>query len=215
MFVVVQDAISSDDIDEQGNDGEVKDIDAEAEEVFDLLREQLLELEEDGEEQDDQQERTSTDSVEIDSLLPIETDEVGTNTTDAPTVADTGTEAPTITFQPTTGHSAQPSFAPTATHSSAPSVSRTPTLHPTASPTFAPTELPTNVPTPVPTTSAPTFAPTPACHDLRGYRSPINGLGCQQHFGSDCESWRHIGLTDVQIVELHRSCPVACRTDCE
>lgn len=85
----------------------------------------------------------------------------------------------------------------------------------TASPTNVPTSSPTPNPSSSPTTASPTFSPTPACHDKRTYRSPINGLGCEQHVGSDCERWRHIGLTKEQVVELHNECPVACRTDCE
>ena len=77
------------------------------------------------------------------------------------------------------------------------------------------TSSPTPSPSSSPTTASPTFSPTPACHDKRTYRSPINGLGCEQHVGSDCEKWRHIGLTEAQVVELHHECPVACRTDCE
>jgi hypothetical protein len=85
----------------------------------------------------------------------------------------------------------------------------------TVSPTKVPTSSPTANPSSSPTTAFPTFSPTPACHDKRTYRSPINGLGCEQHVGSDCERWRHIGLTNEQVVELHSECPVACRTDCE
>ena len=87
-----------------------------------------------------------------------------------------------------------------------------PTNMPTASPT---TSSPTPNPSSSPTTASPTFSPTPACHDKRTYRSPINGLGCEQHVGSDCEQWHHIGLTKEQVVELHNECPVACGTDCE
>jgi hypothetical protein len=77
------------------------------------------------------------------------------------------------------------------------------------------TSSPTPNPSSSPTTASPTFSPTPACHDKRTYRSPINGFGCEQHVGSDCEKWRHIGLTEAQVVKLHHECPVACRTDCE
>ena len=89
---------------------------------------------------------------------------------------------------------------------------KSPTNMPTASPT---TSSPTPNPSSSPTTTSPTFSPTPACHDKRTYRSPINGLGCEQHVGSDCEQWHHIGLTKEQVVELHNECPVACGTDCE
>lgn len=80
--------------------------------------------------------------------------------------------------------------------------------------TYRPTSAPSSAPTPLPTTAAPSSIPTPICHDNQNYRSPINGLGCKHHAGTDCEKWGVLGLSAYEVMRLHRECPVACGTEC-
>lgn len=77
--------------------------------------------------------------------------------------------------------------------------------HPSISPTNAASSSPSFLPT---------SSPTPECHDLASYRSPINDFTCRDHRNTDCTKWKYLGLTDYQVLELLRSCPVSCRVDC-
>lgn len=215
-----------------------EDVGNEAEELFNLLQEQLQE--QFGHEAVPDTNNITTEAPTMTfqptfqptaeptnqpSIVPSVSSAPTQHPTEQPSTVPSSSSPPTFTAAPSQYPTSQPSIvpsissAPTLTHSSAPSVSHGPTSEPTASPTPAPssspTKSPTPAPTPAPTTAAPTSSPTPACHDQRGYKSPINGLGCEQHIGSNCENWRHIGLNEYQVVELHRACPVACGTDCE
>jgi hypothetical protein len=62
--------------------------------------------------------------------------------------------------------------------------------------------------------SIPSATPTGECHDLESYRSPLNKLTCRDHRNTDCSMWKYFGLTDEEILELYRSCPVSCSVDC-
>lgn len=52
-----------------------------------------------------------------------------------------------------------------------------------------------------------------SCHDNQLYRNPINGRDCAQHKNSSCIY--HDGLTDTQIINLIKSCPISCSVPCE
>lgn len=62
--------------------------------------------------------------------------------------------------------------------------------------------------------SMPSATPTVECHDLKSYRSPLNELTCRDHRNTDCSMWKYLGLTDEEVLELYRSCPVSCSADC-
>jgi len=93
------------------------------------------------------------------------------------------------------------------------------------SPSMAPTETTSIAPTTT-ISSNPSFAtsydpssthsasPTVECHDLESYRSPLNELTCRDHRNTDCSKWKYLGLTDEEVLELYRSCPVSCSVDC-
>lgn len=86
----------------------------------------------------------------------------------------------------------------------------------------SPMTLSSTISTPLPITSRqsslptvfPSFSPTDSCHDQAGYQSPINGLECSHHSGTDCIAWRHIGLDLLELKELVESCPISCDIPC-
>jgi hypothetical protein len=61
---------------------------------------------------------------------------------------------------------------------------------------------------------APTSTPTAECHDSSTYESPINNFTCLDHNGTDCTSWKALGLNVSQVKELVESCPISCRIPC-
>jgi len=167
----------------------------------------------------DEEEESGTESNGNDTttVLPSFATNADASPTLSPTVAETNSDIDNATaiLLSRAGHTNSSAIASNSTMLTDAPIAMSPTEVNSAAPSATPTSSPTPSPSSSPTTASPTFSPTPACHDKRTYRSPINGLGCEQHVGSDCERWRHIGLSETQVVELHRECPVACRTDCE
>jgi hypothetical protein len=54
--------------------------------------------------------------------------------------------------------------------------------------------------------------PTPGCKDNASYQSPLGGhCGCSLFEATDCQKW-DIFLTNIEISELMKNCPVACGT---
>ena len=98
-------------------------------------------------------------------------------------------------------------------------------ISPSISPSMAPIETTSIAPTTTissnPSVSAsydpssmPSATPTRECHDLESYRSPLNKLTCRDHRNTDCSMWKYLGLTDEDVLDLYRSCPVSCSVDC-
>jgi len=116
-----------------------------------------------------------------------------------PTRGPTISPRPSRSFRPTSSVSVKPtnrpSIEPSLKHSS----------HPSAYPSFLPTNEPSR---------SPSAFPTNSCHDDTAYRSPINGLSCEDHYGTPCLNWRHIGLNMTELDELVWSCPETCNVEC-
>lgn len=92
--------------------------------------------------------------------------------------------------------------------SSSPSIeisSSVPSVVPSDQPPTAPTSAPSNVPS---------SNPSSDCHDRADYQSPINGLPCEAHYGTNCLLWRFIGLSLSQVEDLVNSCPITCGIEC-
>lgn len=53
------------------------------------------------------------------------------------------------------------------------------------------------------------------CHDNTDYKSPINGLSCLNHSGTDCTNWYYVLDQNITALEeLINSCPVSCKIPC-
>ena len=112
-----------------------------------------------------------------------------------------------------------PSMEPTIFPSQPPSLGFSPaptskpscvlTLNPSPNPSKEPTKPPTVMPSALPSSS-----PTIACHDHQSYRSPINGLTCEDHRGTNCVYWRVLGLNTTELKELIEKCPETCQIPC-
>lgn len=141
------------------------------------------------------------------------------------------TTAPTINWESQTPRSqssqtVEPSKLPS--YSSFPSTkpplfrfllqNQNPTSFPSTVPSYLPSAIPSLEPSNVPShqpTSFPSSTPTQTCHDRDDYRSPINGIPCSYHRGTDCTLWRHVlNQNMTALVELIESCPVACKIPC-
>ena len=99
-------------------------------------------------------------------------------------------------------------------------------LDPYSEPTFFPwqdvtSQLPSNDPSASPSnqpfqtpSSLPSSSPTLECHDHTSYRSPINDLTCEDHSGTNCASWRVLGLNTRELADLVNQCPQSCQVPC-
>jgi hypothetical protein len=105
------------------------------------------------------------------------------------------------------------SAVPSAVPSSSPS--RLPSVIPSLIPSLLPSSVPsTHAPSDVPT-QLPSSSPTMACHDHAGYRSPINGLSCKHHQGTDCTVWKYVLGENITVLQqLISSCPISCNIPC-
>ena len=127
------------------------------------------------------------------------------NPTESPTKLPSSAPTATSSETPSTIPSRKPSYAP----SLAPSVKPTVSATPSASPSSVPSRIPSDSPT-----SLPSASPTLTCHDKAEYRSPINGLKCSDHSGTDCYQWRNIGLNTTELGRLINNCPETCNIPC-
>lgn len=119
----------------------------------------------------------------------------------SPSMSPTDTMAPfaVASAGPTTEMSSKPSAHPSSEISSEPSVSAS--YYPSSPPSVSPTMR--------------SVSPTLKCNDLESYKSPINKfITCRVHLNTDCSKWKHLGLSDDEVLELYRSCPVSCGVDC-
>jgi hypothetical protein len=80
-----------------------------------------------------------------------------------------------------------------------------PSKNPSASPSSQPIQTPS---------SQPSSSPTLECHDHTSYRSPINDLTCEDHRGTNCASWRVLGLNTSELADLVNQCPQSCQVPC-
>lgn len=88
---------------------------------------------------------------------------------------------------------------------------------PSSMPSFLPSSPPSDKPSSRPSaspSSMPSSSPTLTCHDTASYRSPINGLTCADHSGTDCYQWRNIGLNTTELGDLINNCPETCNIPC-
>jgi hypothetical protein len=88
---------------------------------------------------------------------------------------------------------------------------------PSATPSLQPSTHPSDVPSSKPSaspSSMPSSSPTLTCHDKVAYKSPINGLTCADHSGTDCYQWRNIGLNTTELGDLINNCPETCNIPC-
>jgi len=108
---------------------------------------------------------------------------------------------------------ASPTVSPNSTQLTTSSPVGVSTVPPTSTPTGVPSDYPSDLPTESPSL-APSASPTISCHDEESYRSPINGLTCDQHKHTNCLSWRHVGLNMTELETLVSSCPITCNIDC-
>lgn len=139
----------------------------------------------------------------------------------APSASPSGSPSPlpTLSLVPSSVPTSEPSGNPTRSPSDAPS--RTPSDSPTSSPSVAPTDMPSSPPTDFPTSTPtvspslmPSSSPTLTCHDKADYRSPLNGLTCEDHAGTRCVDWRVLNLNTEQLGDLINSCPETCAVPC-
>mmetsp|Transcript_29200 Transcript_29200/g.70446 ORF Transcript_29200/g.70446 Transcript_29200/m.70446 type:complete len:1095 (+) Transcript_29200:71-3355(+) len=143
---------------------------------------------------------------------------------------------PTISYRPTESISPsnRPSHSPSAFPSGLPTASGLPTLDPsrppsdmpsftpsTSGPSASPSTMPSSQPSYKPSlepshspSTMPSSSPTLTCHDKADYRSPINGLTCLDHTGTDCYQWRNIGLNTSALGDLINNCPETCNIPC-
>ena len=97
-------------------------------------------------------------------------------------------------------------MAPSVVPSAAPSVVPTVASPPTDSPTSTPTVLPSRMPS---------SSSAIACRDKLDYRSPLNGLTCEDYAGTRCVDWRRVlNLNTEQLGDLINSCPETCGIPC-
>ncbi|CAJ1955701.1 unnamed protein product [Cylindrotheca closterium] len=125
-----------------------------------------------------------------------------------PSTTVTPSGIPTASGFPTLDPSRPPSDMPSLTPSTS-GPSSSPSTIPSSQPSYIPSLEPSQSPSTIPSSS-----PTLTCHDKADYRSPINGLTCLDHTGTECYQWRNIGLNTSALGDLINNCPETCNIPC-